>query len=497
MVSAPIPPNEMQRLAALRLLNILDTPAEERFERITRLAQRIYGVPIALISLVDAERQWFKSHLGLEVEEVHRNLAFCAHTILSEETFVVKDATKDERFATNPLVLEDPSIRFYAGQPLHTLDGSRVGSLCIIDRVPRAELSAEDQATLRDLAGLVEDELNLTEAAHLQASLTKVNADLSEEIAQRQKSEGKLRASYAERKKIEDQVQAQNESLVKANRALAVARRQAEAANKLKSQFLATMSHELRTPLNAIIGYSQLQISGMVGPMTDEHAGYQERILINAQHLLRLINEVLDLSKIEAGRMELLEKPFSLRGLIDEVVAQNQILAEQKSLPLTVIYDDRLPSQVIGDVARLKQIMINLLSNAVKFTKVGVIKLEAQRLNKDDWKFTVSDTGIGIPSHMQETVFEEFRQVDDASSRQHGGTGLGLAIVRRLVLMMGGSIRLTSSSNVGSQFAVTLPLITDYGDDHQAAPEIIMLESIVEGIDGPTSAIEFTEMKGL
>jgi len=140
-----------------------------------------------------------------------------------------------------------------------------------------------------------------------------------------------------QRQESELVVQSQNETLIKANRELAVARRQAEAANKLKSQFLATMSHELRTPLNAVIGYSQLQLAGMVGAMSDEQKGFQERILINAHHLLNLINEVLDISKIEAGRMDLVQRPISLQAVFDEILVQNRILAENKGLALELM----------------------------------------------------------------------------------------------------------------------------------------------------------------
>ncbi|HRF94404.1 MAG TPA: ATP-binding protein, partial [Aggregatilineales bacterium] len=238
-----------------------------------------------------------------------------------------------------------------------------------------------------------------------------------------------------------------------------VARRQAEAANKLKSQFLSTMSHELRTPLNAVIGYSQLQLAGMVGPMSDEQKGFQERILINAQHLLQLINEVLDISKIEAGRMDLVQRPISLRAIFDEVLVQNRVLAENKGLGLELIYDDRLPEIVIGDRGRLKQIIINLISNGIKFTDKGKITVEVVLHNKDTWRVIVTDTGVGIPTQEQEVIFDEFRQAENGIDR--GGTGLGLAIVRKLVIMMGGNIRVTSEIGVGSVFTVTFPIVTE------------------------------------
>jgi len=262
-----------------------------------------------------------------------------------------------------------------------------------------------------------------------------------------------------DRRRAEEQVQRQNEALVKANRELAVARRQAEVASKLKSQFLATMSHELRTPLNAIIGYTQLQLAGMVGEMTPEQQAYQERILVNAQHLLHLINEVLDLSKIEAGRLELAEKPFSLRACLGEVMTQNKVLADSKGLAFTLEVDERLPETIIGDYGRVKQIIINLVSNAIKFTDQGSVTVRAELADANTWRISVIDTGVGIPPHQQEVIFDEFLQAENGLDR--GGTGLGLAIVRKLVLTMRGNIRLSSEVGRGSTFTVTLPLITE------------------------------------
>jgi len=261
-----------------------------------------------------------------------------------------------------------------------------------------------------------------------------------------------------------NQIRLQNESLLKANGELAIARKQAEAANKLKSQFLATMSHELRTPLNAIIGYAQLQLAGMAGDISQEQADHQERILVNAQHLLEMINEVLDLSKIEAGRVELAARPFNVRHCLHEAVAQSQVLADAKNLSVALMIDAGLPDMLIGDVSRLKQIVLNLLSNAVKFTATGSVRLTAhpvssQSADEASWQLIVTDTGIGIPTHMHATIFNEFRQVDSSSTRQYAGTGLGLAIVRRLVLMMRGSIHVASEIGQGSSFTVTLPIV--------------------------------------
>jgi len=264
---------------------------------------------------------------------------------------------------------------------------------------------------------------------------------------------------------LEDQVETrtaelreQATRLAKTNRDLVVARKQAEDANKLKSEFLSTMSHELRTPLNAINGYTQIMLAGMTGPFSQEQHEYLDRIWSNGNHLLRLINDVLDLAKIEAGRIDIVKEPFGLREWLDGIVSQVQGLADEKKLDFEVTFDERMPGAIVADSDRLRQVAINLLSNAIKFTDKGSVKLAIRRQGKDKWELAVSDTGIGIPSHAQEYIFDEFRQVDGSSRRQHGGTGLGLAIVRNLCLMMSGNIRVKSQVGEGSTFTVLLPL---------------------------------------
>ncbi|MGL4355158.1 MAG: diguanylate cyclase domain-containing protein [Aeromonas popoffii] len=164
MLKAPIPPDEALRLDALRRLSLLDTEAEERFDRLTRMARRVFDVPIALVSLVDEERQWFKSCIGLAVSETARDISFCGHAIMGNETFIVPNASLDPRFADNPLVVGGPGIRFYAGQPLWIANGCKLGTLCIIDTVPRV-LSDEDVGLLKDLAAMVVQELEAVQLA--------------------------------------------------------------------------------------------------------------------------------------------------------------------------------------------------------------------------------------------------------------------------------------------------------------------------------------------
>lgn len=231
----------------------------------------------------------------------------------------------------------------------------------------------------------------------------------------------------------------------------------AQENNRLKSEFLSTMSHELRTPLNAIEGFTGIMLGGMGVELDLKARGMVERISTNSKRLIDLVNDFLDLSRIESGRMELVDVAFSPSDLVEKWRKQLSVLADQKSLLFLINVDPALPSRLLGDDDALSKIGQNLLSNAFKFTEKGRVTLDVKR--KDNtWQIIVSDTGIGIPSHAHEYIFDEFRQVDGSSTRKYGGTGLGLAIVQKLVRLMDGTIQLESQVGEGSTFTVTLPL---------------------------------------
>lgn len=264
-----------------------------------------------------------------------------------------------------------------------------------------------------------------------------------------------------ERKAAAEKIRLQNEALIRTNRDLALARKQALEVADLKSQFLATMSHELRTPLNAIIGYSEIILAGMTGDLNEEQDDYQNRVLQNAEHLLEMINDLLDLTKIESGRIELKDSEIAIEDLVNSTVFQMQGLAKEKSIQLSGNIMEDMPRIIIGDGQRLKQIFINLISNAIKFTEHGEVTFSVSKVDEGNWQLVVSDTGVGIPSHALEYIFDEFRQADSSSRRVFGGTGLGLAIVKRLVVLMGGKISVDSELGKGSTFVVRLPLVTE------------------------------------
>jgi signal transduction histidine kinase/CheY-like chemotaxis protein len=226
-------------------------------------------------------------------------------------------------------------------------------------------------------------------------------------------------------------------------------------ANKLKSEFLANVSHELRTPLSAIIGFSQILLDGIDGPINDEQQQDILQVNKSGQSLLALINQILDLSKIEAGKMELVLERVELPALISSVLESISPLAQEKGLRIDTRFAAGLPAAEV-DPSRLKQILINLLSNAVKFTERGHIEVIAQPSGRMV-RIAVKDTGIGISAEAQKVIFEEFVQGDGSSTRRHGGTGLGLSIVRKLVEMHGGAITVVSEPGLGSTFTFTVP----------------------------------------
>jgi signal transduction histidine kinase len=241
-----------------------------------------------------------------------------------------------------------------------------------------------------------------------------------------------------------------NNTLIKAN-ALA------KEAVRLKSEFMSTMSHELRTPLNAIMGFCGIMLEGMGGEIDDEARHMIERVHSNSERLLELINQVLDIAKIEADRIDIKLEAFSPHDLVTSWKSQMQVLAEQKGLTFNASIDPALPIVIYGDADRITQIATNLLSNAFKFTGNGSVDLRLKN-GQDTWQIEVQDTGIGIPPHALNYIFDEFRQLDGSPTRMYGGTGLGLAIVRKLSVLMGGNVRVTSTLDVGSTFTVTLPL---------------------------------------
>ncbi|MBT8486914.1 MAG: response regulator, partial [Phycisphaerae bacterium] len=407
-------------LHALRQCCVLDTSPEEGFDQITAIAAELAGTPIALVSLVDADRQWFKSKVGLEAQETSRDLAFCGYAILASEPLVIENATLDARVADNPLVTGPMNIRFYAGFPLELSTGERLGTLCVIDTKPR---TLPDQA-MRLLQRLAREAASLLE---LRRSVERLNIATAE-----------------------------RETLITELREI---QRQLNAASRAKSDFLANMSHEIRTPMTAILGYADLLSDPGADP--DDRALYTETIQRQARHLLDIINDILDLSKIEAGKMTLESVDVSPFAIIGEVESLMRLRAEEKGLELRSCIETALPRVIRTDPLRLRQVITNLLANAIKFTERGRVTISTRLVPEGDdavLEIAVADTGIGIAAGDQPRLFEAFEQADATTTRRFGGTGLGLRICKHLVTLLGGTITVASEPGVGSTFTVRLEL---------------------------------------
>jgi signal transduction histidine kinase/CheY-like chemotaxis protein len=307
-----------------------------------------------------------------------------------------------------------------------------------------------------------EDEVGL-----LASSFNQMARDLGRHIEEKDGYAHELKQLNVE---LEDKVKARTRELEKANEELQQANIKIKQADRLKSEFLANMSHELRTPMNAIIGFTRLVLRKAADILPSKQQENLKKVDLSANQLLSLINDILDLSKIEAGKMSVSIMPFDLTSLVDACFATVEPMVKSEGVHLVKEVPQDLP-ELVTDQDKLKQIIINLLSNALKFTEEGEVRLSAA-LEDSDLKIAVCDTGIGIPSDAIKYIFDEFRQVDGSSTRRHGGTGLGLSISKKLAHLLGGTIDVSSAEGEGSTFTVTLPL----GKREEAPEETVRLD---------------------
>ena len=459
----PIPPaDEAARVAKLHAYKILDTPAERAFDRLTRLVAGCFEMPMASISLIDSDRQWLKSHVGMGPAcACRREDAFCAYAILQDEVTVVRDATLDPRFAGNPFVTGQPVIRFYAGAPLRTEDGFRLGTICVLDHVPR-RFSAAQKRMLADFAGTVLDEMTLRQAT----------GRLRDEVREHRRTQTVLRRKHTVlenlRGTLEERVRQRTVDFQQANTALLVeiarreetdlalhaAKEEADQANRAKTEFLSRMSHELRTPLNAILGFGQILWTQLTN---ETHQDCAQHVVSAGRQLLGLVNEVLEISRLESGRLRLTLEPVCVGPVLAEALAIVRPLAAARRLRLEEPPGDHLDAcWVLADRARFQQVLLTLLSHAIKEApSESQVIVACQPEDSGDYRVAVRDLGPGMSREQQDRLFVAFERLDSGGGAN--GTGVNLALARHLVEAMHGGIGVQSRVGRGREFWMRLP----------------------------------------
>jgi signal transduction histidine kinase len=395
--------DESERLYALRRLEILDTPPERRFDDIVQIAAQICDTPIAIMNLVDADRQWGKALVGVESSEAPREASFCSRTIASgDDVMVVHDTYEDPRFSDNPMVLGDPHLRFYAGAPITDRNGYRVGSVCVCDRVPRT-LDEDQLAALQALARQAMGQLEL-----------RLTLD-------------------AERERV----------------------RRVHELDRIREQFISTVTHELRTPVTSIRGWLDV-LAEDAEELTGGQREAIERIDRNVGRLDRLVGDLLDLTRSDVGSFSIRPEHVDLAELTREAVAsmargrEASELDVRSSVPASLV--------VVGDAQRLAQMIDNLCSNAAKYTPAGGrIEVDLSRRG-DHAVLRIADSGIGIPATERDYLFQRFFRASTAIDSQIAGTGLGLAIAKAIAERHGGSIAVGDGIDGGTAFTVALPV---------------------------------------
>lgn len=406
MKIAPQPDNEQERINALLAYDILDTEFEKVYDELTELASSICGTPIALISLIDEERQWFKSKVGLDTRETKRDIAFCTHAILQqEEVLIVEDATQDERFADNPLVLKDPFIRFYAGAPLITPDGFALGTLCAIDTKPKTLTSAQEQA-LKILAKQIMGQLEL------RLSFKKLQ-NYSKELRQ---------------------------------------------INASKDRFFSIIAHDLKSPFNAILGFADILNTDVDELSPEQIKEITSDIYNTGISTLKLLDNLLQWSMIETGNLSWRPKRLHLHQVVENVL--NLLSGTAFHKKITLVNEVDLEVNVYGDLIMLESVLQNIINNAIKFSHLGAkVTISCTQEDNDLIRIMVTDTGVGMNQEQMNRLFDMEYTATRPGTNGERGTGLGLLLCKEFVHKNGGSLKVESRLDEGSQFSFTIPKI--------------------------------------
>ncbi|MHA6279371.1 ATP-binding protein [Salinimicrobium sp. CAU 1759] len=542
---------EIKRLQTLLSYDVLDSAPEEEFEGLVQLIAAICDVPVAIISMLDERRQWYKAKVGLEQSELPRNETICQYTLLQNEILEISNALEDDRVKDNPFVKAENGIRYYAGISLQAPNGYNIGTLCVADTKPR-KLSESQRNSLKLLSRQVmsllearrknknlaeelehilnekikeaEEKLFLkeNEYQHLLESIKRSNSVVEftpdghilstnaifrsfigytgEELSGMHHSQlvdpkggvkndkfwqalenGEYKAGRFKRVRKNGEevwmqatynpVKSPNGNIdkiikiaqditieIEAEKAMQKAKEAAESLNRQKDSFIANVSHEIRTPIHAVLGFTELLLEQESDP---QKTGYLKSVKTAGDNLMFIINDILDLSKIEAGIIQMHAITFKLHQVVQNIFSILHLKAKQKQLKLTYSIASEVPEYLIGDSNRLSQVLLNLLGNALKFTYEGSVELRVEPDGDHGdaamVKFSVTDSGMGIQENKLEKIFERFSQADDSISRKFGGTGLGLNISRQLVERQNGIISVESKVGKGSRFSFSIP----------------------------------------